>query len=475
MIGGSWVMTDFQSLVDHMGAMSCVVSVEQLPDGNIGKYRIVAGNDAYVGSIERPAPGTEMLTDKFTPNTEYTNYLTRDLNFEDACYQAAVLKKCVHSYAHPDRMPVWFNMSFLPLFPDEGNLSYCLYMMEINFEADSKRMSTISGDLASAVLETSIKLRGTPDFKVAMKDVIVDIRDLCDAEHCCILLVDDIRKDCSVLCEAFSAFTDLLPMEHYVNKGFYQIASSWEQTIAGSNCLIVKNESDMEVVRERNPVWHDSLVAAGAKNIVLFPLKSQERLLGYIWAINYNADNAAKIKETLELATFILGSELGNYLLVDRLKVLSSRDMLTGVMNRNEMNNYVDGISESDDPDPGSVGVIFADLNGLKEVNDLLGHSAGDQLLKDAADVLRGIFDEENIYRAGGDEFSVLVPNVTEEMIQQKISEVREAEKQYDLVSFALGGSAVDNAHNIRQALRQADERMYEDKRKYYETHEKYR
>ena len=182
-----------------------------------------------------------------------------------------------------------------------------------------------------------------------------------------------------------------------------------------------------------------------------------------------------KIKETLEVTTFILGSELGNYLLVDRLKVLSSRDMLTGVMNRNEMNNYVDGISESTDPDPGSVGVIFADLNGLKEVNDLLGHSAGDQLLKDAADVLRGIFDEENIYRAGGDEFSILVPNVTEELIQQKLSEVREAEKQYDLVSFALGGSAVDNAHNIRQALRQADERMYEDKRKYYETHEKYR
>ncbi|MBR3516661.1 MAG: GGDEF domain-containing protein [Lachnospiraceae bacterium] len=462
-------MTDFQSFVDRMGAMSCVVSVEQLEDGHAGKFRIVAGNDAYIGSIERPQPGTEMLIDKFIPNTEYTKYLTRDLNFEDACYQAAILKKCIHSYAHPDRMPVWFNMSFLPLFCDEDNLHYCLYVMEINQESDTKLMSAIPGDLASAVLETSIKLRGTTDFPATMKDVICDIRDLCDAEHCCILLIDEIQKELTVLCEAFSAYSSLLPMARYVNSDFYDIVLSWESTIAGSNCLIVKNESDMEVVRERNPVWHASLTSAGAKNIVLFPLKYQERLLGYIWAINFNAEKATKIKETLELATFILGSELANYLLLDRLKLMSSRDMLTGVMNRNEMNNLVDGMSEGDGTEAGSAGVIFADLNGLKEVNDILGHATGDQLLKDAAEALRKVFEVENIYRAGGDEFSVIVLGMTEEDIEQKINEIREASKEYDLVSFSLGGCAVEDARNIRQALRTADERMYEDKRKYYE------
>ena len=149
--------------------------------------------------------------------------------------------------------------------------------------------------------------------------------------------------------------------------------------------------------------------------------------------------------------------------------------MLTGVMNRNEMNNFVDGICESTNADAGPVGVIFADLNGLKEVNDLLGHSTGDVLLKDAAKVLRAIFNEENIYRAGGDEFSIIVLGMTEEDIKEKIDAIRSASEEYDLVSFALGGASVDNAKDIRQALRKADERMYEDKRKYYETHEKYR
>ena len=174
---------------------TCVISVEDLGDGRYGKIRIVDGNDAYVSSIENPAPGVEMLVDKFIPNSEYTNYLTRDLNFEDYCYRAAVGRKCLHSYAKPDRMPgVMFNMTFLPVGYEEGNLRYCTYTMEINFEVDSKRLSNISADIASAVLETSLKIRTGKDFKVSITEVIKDIRELCDAEQCCILLMNHILR-----------------------------------------------------------------------------------------------------------------------------------------------------------------------------------------------------------------------------------------------------------------------------------------
>ena len=155
---------DFQTIVDSMSAMTCLVSVERFEDERAAKYRIVTGNKAYIDSIEHPAPGTEMLTDKFVPNSEYTNYLTRDMNFEDYCYRAAVGKKCLHSYVHPDRMPVWFNMMFIPLGQDEGNLSFCLYMMEINTEANTEQLSTnVSSEVAASVLDTCIRLRGTTD------------------------------------------------------------------------------------------------------------------------------------------------------------------------------------------------------------------------------------------------------------------------------------------------------------------------
>ncbi len=464
---GKVIMMDFQALVDHMSAMACVVSVERFSDGRYGSIRLVAGNKAYVDSIEHPAPGTRMLRNKFVPDSEYTDYLTRDLNFEDYCFRSAVGKKCLHSYVRPDRMDVWLNMSFLPLC-EENSLCYCLYMMEINVEPDSSQLANISSDMAANVLDTCIRLRGTNDFKQTMKEVVAGIGKLCGAEHCCILVMNEIERSCYVLAEAFSDNTMLLPMENYIDNDFYDIADSWTATIAGSNCLIAKNDSDMEVVRERNPVWYESITQAGGKNIVLFPLKSRNQLLGYMWAINFDPERAVKIKETLEITTFIVGSEIGNYLLLDKLRVLSSKDLLTGVMNRNEMNNYVNTLCHSDEQNV-SVGVIFADLNGLKAVNDLEGHNAGDLLLKNAANALREVFDEEHIYRAGGDEFSIILTGITEDELKERIEDVRKACKKYDHLFFALGGHLEKDSRNVRMALKHADENMYEDKSLFYE------
>lgn len=461
---------DFRQFCNGFGAMTCVISVEDLGDGRYGKIRIVDGNDAYISSIENPAPGVEMLVKKFIPNSEYTNYLTRDLNFEDYSYRAAVERKCLHSYVKPDRMPgVLFNMTFLPVAYEEGNLKYCTYTMEINFEADSKRLSNISTDIATAVLETSLKLRIGKDFKSSMAEVIKDIRELCDAEHCCILLLDHFERKCSVLCESFSDNTDLIPMENYLDAKFYDITETWKDVIAGSNCVIAKNDQDMDVVKERSPIWYESLSAARVKRIVLFPLKFGEELLGYIWAINFDPEKAPKIKETLETTTFILGSEINSYLLMDRLKILSSKDMLTGVMNRNEMNNLIDKIY-SEDTNITSVGVIFTDLNGLKTVNDQQGHTAGDNLLKNAARALEEVFNTKNIFRAGGDEFTVILTNINEEKIRQDVEDLSVVSERYG-VCFSIGSSFTEDNRNIKDALRIADERMYEDKKHYYELH----
>ena len=460
---------DFQTIVDGIGTATCVVSVEKKGQDSYGKVRIVTGNRPYLDTIERPMGGLELLTKKFVPNSEYTDYLTRDLNFEDSCFQAAVLKKCLHAYAHPARYDVWFNMSFIPLSYEQDGLCYCLYIMEVNFKPDAKRMSTISADIASSVLETCIKLRSPDDFRETMKIVCNDIRDLCDSEHCCILLMDTAKRKCSVLCEAFSKDTKLLPMEHYVDDAFYSIAESWEDTIAGSNCLIVKNEHDMEIVRERNPVWHDSITSAGGKTIVLFPLSFKGELLGYIWAINFSAQAADTIKETLELTSFILASEIYSYKMIDRLHVLSSRDMLTGVMNRNEMNNYVDELVSGAYKKP--VGVLFADLNGLKTVNDTGGHTAGDVLLKDAAAALKDVFHVHQIFRAGGDEFVVILTNVTEDDLIYKTKQLRQAAEHYESLSFAIGTAYEPSAANVRKALHNADERMYADKKRFYEMY----
>ena len=458
---------DFQKIVDSMGAMTCVVSVEKRADGGHGDIRIVTGNRAYIDSIEHPMGGVQMLTSRFTPNSLYTDYLTRDLNFEDYCYRAAVEKRCLHSYAHPERFDVWFNMTFLPLVPDEGNLCFCIYTMEINRVADSGRMSNVSGELASAVLETTIKLRGTKDFEATMADVIRDIREICLAEQACILLMEQETRTCSVLCESIAENSDATPAAEIVDDSFYDLVESWDHLISGSNCLIAKNARDMEVVRERNPEWYKSLMENRISSIVLFPLKSGNERFGYIWATNFKIEDAPKIKETLELTTFILGAEIRNHLLLRRLQILSSRDMLTGVQNRNEMNNFIERMRDGRISPGKPVGALFADLNGLKKVNDSEGHSAGDELLRTAARILGMVFHTEEIFRAGGDEFTVIVTDITSEEMEEKIRLIRAYSG--DKVSFAIGYHIEDDSRKVRDALRKADEKMYEDKRKYYE------
>ncbi len=463
---------DLQKYVDGFGAMTCMVSVENLGNGKRGKIRIVTGNKTYIDSIEHPAPGAELLIQKFTPNQEYTNYLTRDLNFEEYCYKAAVEKKCLNSYATADRIQgVWFNMTFLPVAYEEGNLCFCTYTMEINFEANLDRMASLPADVTSNVIKICLELRSVKNFDEMMNDVIHDIRNMFNAEHCCILLMDSFERQCTVLCEALAENTVLTSMNNYNVDGFYDIADSWKGLIAGSNCLVVKDEYDMAVVKERNPIWYESFTSAHGKNIVLFPLKFGEKLLGYIWAMNYDVSKATSIKETFETTAYIIASAINNYLLMDRLKVLSSKDILTGVMNRNEMNNYVDKLSLEGKGAGDSVGVIFADINGLKRVNDQCGHHEGDTLLKNAAKALEEVFDASEIFRAGGDEFTIIITGITEEELNKRVEAIREVSKKYEYVCFAIGQCFENSRLNVRQALRIADERMYEDKRQFYEKH----
>ena len=463
---------DLQKYVDGFAAMTCIVSVENLGNGKRGKFRIVTGNKTYIDSIENPAPGAELLIRKFTPNQEYTNYLTRDLNFEEYCYKAAVEKRCLNSYATAERIQgVWFNMTFLPVAYEEGNLCFCTYTMEINFEANLDRMASLPADVTSNVIKICLQLRSEKDFNEMMSDVIQDVRKMSDAEHCCILLMDSFERKCTVLCEALAENTILTSMNNYNNDGFYDIADSWKGLIAGSNCLVVKDEHDLEVVKERNPIWYESFTSAHGKNIILFPLKSRDKLLGYIWAMNYDTAKATSIKETFETTAYILASAISNYLLMDRLKVLSSKDILTGVMNRNEMNNYVDKLSADSNASGISVGVIFTDLNGLKRVNDECGHTMGDTLLKNAAKALEEVFDTNDIYRAGGDEFTIIVTGITEAELDRRVEAAIKASQKYENVCFAIGHCYDDSSSNVRNALRIADERMYENKRQFYEMH----
>ena len=152
------------------------------------------------------------------------------------------------------------------------------------------------------------------------------------------------------------------------------------------------------------------------------------------------------------------------------MKTLSVTDLLTGVYNRNAMNNRISNIVDGTEELKLPYGVVFIDLNGLKHVNDTDGHRAGDHLLKDAAALIGEVFTGYEIFRIGGDEFLVIATDISEEDFNALVESLRKETKESEKLKLAIGSCYAGNDPDIRQAMKHADKEMYKDKEAYYSS-----
>jgi diguanylate cyclase (GGDEF)-like protein len=465
---------NFQKLADSYHSLTCIVSVEKTENEGFGDIRIIAGNSKFTELMEHPTYSVQGSSPadaprKFVPGGLYDKYIPKNPNFEDLCFRAAVNKEPIHTYVHPNKLDTWFNVFTMPINYEEGSLCYCTYTMEPCKVSDIDLASPYSVKTLEDVVKTCIKLHDANDFKQTMDEVIKDIRIICGAEVCTLMLVDQSSGTCEVLSTSLRKGSTIKRVTQFVN--FYDIANSWLDTIGESDCIIIKDEKDMKYISEINNMWYLTLDEAGVDSVVLFPLIYNKEVLGFIWATNFDTRNTMRIKETLELTTFFLSSEIASYKLLKRLEFLSYTDMLTGIRNRNAMNNKISSIVAGETELASPYGIIFADLNGLKKENDTKGHSAGDILLKKAAILLQEQAGGDDIYRAGGDEFMIIVQGCSEDDFRRIVERIKDNSSDPDSVCFAVGCCFDAEGGDIRDAMRRADENMYKDKAVYYSTY----
>jgi diguanylate cyclase (GGDEF)-like protein len=117
------------------------------------------------------------------------------------------------------------------------------------------------------------------------------------------------------------------------------------------------------------------------------------------------------------------------------------------------------------------VSMIMSDLDGLKTVNDTLGHAAGDRLIKDAASILRkAVRASDVVARMGGDEFAIILPGTDMNDAARILQRIRHFEEEQAADSdgfsprFSLGLATSGPGQPLAETLRIADERMYVDK-----------
>ena len=146
---------------------------------------------------------------------------------------------------------------------------------------------------------------------------------------------------------------------------------------------------------------------------------------------------------------------------------LTKKDPLTGLLNRQ---TYYSAISNSKD----ITGIVSIDMNGLKKINDTMGHQAGDEALTTVSSCfIRAASFRQYVYRIGGDEFIILCMKNKEQDLMYLVDRIKKkiGETKY---TVSIGYSySLDPNKDIEKMVSESDEMMYKDKALFYTTHER--
>jgi len=149
------------------------------------------------------------------------------------------------------------------------------------------------------------------------------------------------------------------------------------------------------------------------------------------------------------------------------IKYLSFHDKLTGLYNRAF---FEAELKRLDTEQTLPISLIMGDVNGLKLVNDLLGHQEGDRLLLTVANLLKDSCRKEDIVaRWGGDEFIILLPECNHETAFQILGQIKVNTKKINNLpidaSISLGlGCKISTDQDLREILKEAEDKMYRHK-----------
>ncbi len=158
-----------------------------------------------------------------------------------------------------------------------------------------------------------------------------------------------------------------------------------------------------------------------------------------------------------------------NRLYIERLQDLAGVDTLTGLPNRFSFEQM---LHEWDQDGSLPLSIIMGDVNGLKTLNDSVGHKAGDELLAKVSEILKRACPRNGmVARVGGDEFVLLLKNCSKEEAEALIERINQAVEEADdfphVISIALGSATKERGtENLNALYVKADERMYARKRR---------
>lgn len=211
---------------------------------------------------------------------------------------------------------------------------------------------------------------------------------------------------------------------------------------------------------------------------VFLPIHYKSEVFGY-GAFVIDPDSGEFIDEKLEFMMYLLGQTSNRLGLFNKLTEANSimdlyiKDALTGLYNRRGFEKSIAGYFEKGATKDHKIAVASIDMDGLKWINDNLGHAAGDEALKGIAHCLQSVLNEGEIAaRMGGDEFEAVLVLDTPARLGQFIRSFRKAIEKFNeesnvefKLSASVGTCEVSEWDTLMDCMNKADKIMYIDKK----------
>ena len=239
------------------------------------------------------------------------------------------------------------------------------------------------------------------------------------------------------------------------------VVAVWVNTFLNGEKKITVIE-DVDALKDdpARRIEYDCLHPQGIKSLITVPIFTDGKLHGFLGVDNPRTHMDAP--ELLSQVTYIAANELQKRMLTETLTKKSYQDPLTGLNNRLAYDEMLEQLCGKEFP----VGVCFLDLNGLKWINDNLGHDMGNKAIHKVCVILEEYFPKNTLYRISGDEFVILWPEVDYQVFMDAAENLRTALS--DEGNIAAFGFVWGKEEDTGIAVRKAEKAMQTAKKKFY-------
>lgn len=306
------------------------------------------------------------------------------------------------------------------------------------------------------------RLETGDDFRQSMEDVLGETIDYFTADRAYIFSYDYNNKTISNTFERCSP--GVKPKIDTLQNLPIEIGDVFTRFFEEGDVL---NIGSMDTERDHK-LWeiYDIIERNNVARLMVVPISYDGKLHGFL-GVDNPKENINDVDFLVNLTHFA-SYEFKNLRLTEKLMKLSYKDILTGFRNRNSYNEL---LKYSEENEMKNVGTAFIDMNGLKIINDSMGHSYGDKTLVFLSEIIKKYFSEDNVYRISGDEFVIVTCNINFEEFQNIIGTMeKEMFDEHDSIA-SVGAIWCASSDNLNQQICRAEDKMYICKQNYYDAH----